>query len=47
MSELKTKVNDLSVTGFINEIENKQQKDDCLLLLEIFEQITKKKAKMW
>src|SRR5690349_12034950 len=47
MAELKTKVNDASVTKFLNTIEDKDAKKDSLEILKMMEQITKEKPKMW
>jgi len=45
--ELKTKKNKLSVTTFINGIENNQHRKDCKLLLKLFKTATGLKPKMW
>jgi len=45
--ELKTKVSDDDVESFITSIENPQKKDDCLILLDIFHQVSWYKAKIW
>jgi hypothetical protein len=47
MAELKTKENSASVLDFITSLEDTQKRDDALVLLKLFEKITKKKAKMW
>jgi len=47
MAELKTKENNASVTKFVKSIKDKQQKEDSLKLLKIFEEATNKKPKMW
>lgn len=47
MAELKTKVNDASVTKFLNTIEDKDAKKDSFEILKMMEQITKEKPKMW
>lgn|SRR5690606_26848808 len=47
MAELKTKVNDASVTDFINSVEDEQKRKDAFELLKMFESITKEKPKMW
>lgn len=47
MAELKTKVNDASVTDFINSVEDEQKRKDAFELLKMFESVTKEKAKMW
>ncbi len=47
MAELKTKENNASVKGFIDSLDDEQKKKDSYKLLEIFEDITKEKPKMW
>lgn len=47
MAELKTLKNDASVTDFINQVENEQQRLDAQKLLTIFADITKQKPAMW
>src|SRR5690349_24708933 len=47
MAELKTKVNDASVTKFLNTIEDKDAKKDSLEILKMMTQVTKEKPKMW
>lgn len=47
MAELKTKENNASVTKFIKSIKDKQQQEDSLKLLKIFQDATNKKPKMW
>lgn len=47
MAELKTKVNDASVTDFINSVEDEQKRKDAFELLKMFESVTKEKPKMW
>lgn len=47
MVELKTKENNASVKSFIANIRDEQKIKDSLKLLDLFEQITKEKAKMW
>lgn len=47
MAELKTKENNASVSKFISSIKDKQQKEDSLKLLKIFQDATNKKPKMW
>lgn len=47
MAEIKTKVNDASVKGFINSVVNKQRRTDGFKLLEIFTRLTGEEAKMW
>lgn len=38
--ELKTKLNDASVTKFLNTIEDTQKKEDSFKILDIFTEIT-------
>ncbi|MBD81369.1 MAG: hypothetical protein CL840_20800 [Crocinitomicaceae bacterium] len=45
--ELKTKVNDASVTDYINQIENEQKRTDAFELIDIMNSITGKEPKMW
>jgi nucleoid DNA-binding protein len=47
MAELKTKENSASVLAFLNSIEHPTRKADSLVLLALFEKLTKEKAKMW
>lgn len=47
MAELKTKVNDASVTDFLNSVPQETKRNDSFKLLGIFEKITGEKAKMW
>ena len=46
-TELKTKLNDASVTDFLNSVDDEQKQKDALTLLKIMKQITKEKPKMW
>ena len=47
MSEPKMKENDNSVVEFIEEVESDKKRADAYRLLEIFEEVTGYKAKMW
>jgi hypothetical protein len=47
MAELKTKVNDASVKGFINSVPNQRMKSDGFALLEMFTRLTGEEPKMW
>ncbi len=47
MAKLKTKKNKVSVTGFINKVENKQRKADCFEIMDIMQEITKEEPAMW
>lgn len=46
-AEVKTKVNDASVTGFLNSVEDEQKRRDSFEILRMMEQITKEQPKMW
>jgi hypothetical protein len=45
--ELKTKVNDASVEGFLNSVTDEQKREDCFEILRLMEQVTKEEPKMW
>jgi hypothetical protein len=45
--ELKTKVNDASVEGFLNVVPDLQARNDCYKILKIMKQVTKEEPKMW
>ena len=47
MHEPKMKENERSVIAFIESVENEKKKADAYKLLEIFEEVTGYKAKMW
>ncbi len=47
MAELKTKVNNASVTNFINSVTSKTKRKDSFDLLELFKKITGEEPKMW
>jgi len=47
MTELKTKVNDASVTKFLNSIEDETTKKDCLEIMKMMKQVTKEEPRMW
>src|SRR5690349_18012586 len=46
-TELKTKVNDASVTKFLNSVADEQKRNDCFEILKLMKQITKAEPKMW
>jgi len=46
-AELKTKVNDASVEGFLNSIKDEQTRADCFEILKLMKQVTKEEPKMW
>ncbi|GAF64285.1 hypothetical protein BTS2_1177 [Bacillus sp. TS-2] len=47
MYEQKTKETDNSVIEFIETVENEKKRSDAYRLLEIFEEVTGYRAKMW
>jgi len=47
MAELKTKPNDQDVEAFLNSVEDEKKRQACFTVLEIMEQATGAKAKMW
>lgn len=46
-AELKTKVNEASVEGFLNAVADAQTRKDCFEILKMMEQVTKEAPKMW
>lgn len=46
-STIKTRVNDESVEGFINGVEDATKRQDSFTLLEMYKRITDEKPKMW
>jgi hypothetical protein len=46
-AELKTKVNDASVTKFLNGVADEQNRNDCFEILKMMKQVTKEEPKMW
>ncbi len=46
-AELKTRVNEASVTGFLNSIEDEQKRNDSFEIARMMEKITKEEPKMW
>lgn len=46
-AELKTKVNDASVTKFIEGVVDEQKRNDCFEILKLMKQVTKEEPKMW
>jgi hypothetical protein len=46
-AELKTKVNDASVTEFLNGVIDEQKRNDCFQILKMMQQVTKDEPKMW
>src|SRR5687767_439917 len=47
MAELKTKPTQASVKEFLNQIPDKERRDDCITVAKIMEEITGEKPKMW
>ena len=47
MAELKTKPTKASVKEFLNQISDKERRDDCFAVVKIMEEITGDKPKMW
>ena len=45
--ELKTKVNDASVEGFLNSVTDEQKREDCFEILRLMKQVTNEEPKMW
>jgi hypothetical protein len=46
-AELKTKVNDASVTKFIEGVADEAKRNDCFEILKLMKQVTKEEPKMW
>ena len=46
-AELKTKLNDASVTDFLNSVTDEQKRIDSFEILKIMKQVTKEEPKMW
>lgn len=47
MAELKTQVNDASVTKYLEGVADERKRRDCFTLLELMTKITKAEPKMW
>lgn len=47
MAELKTKVNDASVEGFLKGIKDDTKRDDAFQILEMMKKVTRTEPKMW
>lgn len=47
MAELKTKETKKSVIAFLNQIVDKQRREDCFAIVEIMRAATKEEPKMW
>lgn len=46
-AEVKTKVNEASVEGFLNSVTDEQARKDCFEILKMMKQVTKEEPKMW
>ena len=46
-AEVKTKVNEASVEGFLNSVADEQAHKDCFEILKMMKQVTKEEPKMW
>ncbi len=46
-AELKTKLNDASVTKFLEGVTDEQKRNDCFEILKLMKQVTKEEPKMW
>ena len=46
-AELKTKVNEASVEGFLNSVTDEKARKDCFEILKMMRQVTKEEPKMW
>jgi hypothetical protein len=47
MAELKTKPTQASVKEFLNQIPDKERREDCFAVAKLMEEITGEKPKMW
>ncbi len=47
MAELKTKLNDASVTDFLNGIKDEGKRADSFEIVKMMQQVTKQEPKMW
>jgi hypothetical protein len=46
-TELKTQVNDASVTAFLESVADDQKRNDCFEILKLMKQVTREEPKMW
>ncbi len=46
-ADIKTKVNNASVTTFLNKVDSEQKRKDAFEILKIMKQVTKMEPKMW
>ena len=47
MAEMKTKVNEASIEGFLNKVADVQQRKDSFEIIKIMKQVSKEEPKMW
>ena len=47
MAEVKTKPTQASVKEFLNQVPDKERRDDCFAVAKMMEEITGDKPKMW
>lgn len=47
MGELKTKVNDADVVGFLNGVADDRKRQDCFAVLDLMRRVTGEEPKMW
>ncbi len=47
MAELKTRVNDQSVTAFLDKVSDDQRRKDCYTVVEMMKKATGAEPKMW
>ena len=47
MAELKTKPTDASVEDFLNQIPDKERRDDCFAIAKLMEEVTGAKPRLW
>ncbi len=47
MAELKTKPNDQSVEGFLNQVPDEKKRQDSFTILELIKQVTGEEPIMW
>ena len=46
-TELKTKLNDASVTNFLNRVDDEQKRKDSFEIMKMMKRVTKAEPKMW
>ena len=47
MAELKTKVNDADVVGYLNSVADERKRQDCFAVLELMRRTTGEEPRMW